>query len=226
MGNLYIDAPLKTRQIEQFIRETASSLHRDGAIIAFSGGLDSSVAAVLTVRSLGKDKVKLVYMPDRDSNPVHKKHAIMLADELGCDFSIQNISPVLWKLGTYNTLRLAYIPTRYFRKLALKFGRKHLVAVGPEDYAVARLRSEASSLFSRTNAYMESKHRVRMAKIYQMAEVRKLMVVGAANRTEWMTGNFCQWGIDHCARDYILDARSYDKIGSWVNGLNQRGQSC
>lgn len=46
---------------------------------------------------------------------------------------------------------------------------------------------------------MQSKHRVRMAKIYQVADVQNLMVVGAANRTEWMTGNFCQWGIDHCA---------------------------
>ncbi len=100
MHNLQIDAPLKTKQIEQFIQETFSRLRRDGAIIAFSGELDSSVTVVLTVRSLGKDHVKLVYTPDRDSNPIHKKHAIMLAKELGCTFSIQNISPVLWKLGT------------------------------------------------------------------------------------------------------------------------------
>ena len=25
------------------------------------------------------------------------------------------------------------------------------------------------------------------------------MVVGAANRTEWMTGTFSKWGVDHCA---------------------------
>jgi NAD+ synthase len=25
------------------------------------------------------------------------------------------------------------------------------------------------------------------------------MVVGAANRTEWLTGTFSKWGIDHCA---------------------------
>ena len=199
MADLYIDAPSMTGQIESLIRDAVSRLHRDGAIIAFSGGLDSSVAVVLTVRSLAKDKVKLLYLPDRDSNPLHGKHAAMLAGELGCAFSVQNISPVLWKLGSYRTLLLGYIPTRLLRKLALKFGRKHFVTTEPRDYAAARLRPGANSLFSRTNAYMESKHRVRMAKIYQVAEVQNLLVVGAANRTEWMTGNFSHWGIDHCA---------------------------
>jgi NAD+ synthase len=94
---------------------------------------------------------------------------------------------------------LAYIPTRYFRTLAVKFGRKHLVTMEPKDYLTARLCPEANSLVSRTNAYTETKHRIRMTKIYQIAEVQNLLVVGAANRTELMTGNFCQWGIDHCA---------------------------
>jgi len=199
MSSLHIDAPLMTQQIEQLIRETFSRLHRDGAIIALSGGLDSSVTAVLTVRSLGKEHVRLVYMPDRDSNPIHKKHATMLAEELGCEFSTKNITPVLRKLGAYKTLHLAYIPTRYLRKLATKFGRKHLVTLEPKEYATARLSAQANSAVARSNAYMETKHRVRMTQIYQFAEVHNLMVVGAANRTEWMTGNFCQWGIDHCA---------------------------
>lgn len=35
--------------------------------------------------------------------------------------------------------------------------------------------------------------------LYQYAETYKLMVVGAANRTEWLTGTFSKWGVDHCA---------------------------
>ena len=38
-----------------------------------------------------------------------------------------------------------------------------------------------------------------MVILYQYAEVRNLMVVGAANRTEWLTGTFSKWGVDHCA---------------------------
>ncbi|MHA1551301.1 MAG: NAD(+) synthase [Candidatus Heimdallarchaeaceae archaeon] len=38
-----------------------------------------------------------------------------------------------------------------------------------------------------------------MVKIYQYANQHNLMVVGAANKTEWLTGTFCKWGVDHCA---------------------------
>jgi len=40
---------------------------------------------------------------------------------------------------------------------------------------------------------------MRMVMVYQYAEIHNLMVVGAANRTEWLTGTFSKWGIDHCA---------------------------
>jgi NAD+ synthase len=38
-----------------------------------------------------------------------------------------------------------------------------------------------------------------MVMLYRYAEVHNLMVVGAANRTEWLTGTFSKWGVDHCA---------------------------
>jgi NAD+ synthase len=38
-----------------------------------------------------------------------------------------------------------------------------------------------------------------MIMVYQIADSEKLMVVGAANLTEWMTGTFSKWGVDHCA---------------------------
>jgi NAD+ synthase len=48
-------------------------------------------------------------------------------------------------------------------------------------------------------AYAVTKHRFRMAIVYRYAQARNLMVVGAANRTEWLTGTFTKWGVDHCA---------------------------
>jgi NAD+ synthase len=44
-----------------------------------------------------------------------------------------------------------------------------------------------------------AKHRLRMVLLYQRAGVHNLLVVGAANRTEWLTGTFSQWGCDRCA---------------------------
>jgi len=38
-----------------------------------------------------------------------------------------------------------------------------------------------------------------MVVLYQYAELNNLMVVGEANRTEWLTGTFSKWGVNHCA---------------------------
>jgi NAD+ synthase len=62
-------------QIETFIKDSVESLGREGAVLGLSGGLDSATAALLIVRSLGAEKVHLLYMPDRDSNPLHRRDA-------------------------------------------------------------------------------------------------------------------------------------------------------
>jgi len=62
-----------------------------------------------------------------------------------------------------------------------------------------RLDPEENSWTARANAYGMTKHRIRMAWLYQFAETRKLLVVGCINRTEYLTGSFSKWGIDHCA---------------------------
>jgi NAD+ synthase len=38
-----------------------------------------------------------------------------------------------------------------------------------------------------------------MVSLYLEAERQGGLVVGCANRTEWMTGTFTHWGCDHCA---------------------------
>ena len=69
-----------------------------------------------------------------------------------------------------------------------------------ENHLLAdRLHPEPNSWLAKGNAYAVAKHRMRMVMIYQYAEIHGLMVVGAANRTEWLTGTFSKWGIDHCA---------------------------
>jgi NAD+ synthase len=54
-------------------------------------------------------------------------------------------------------------------------------------------------MMARANAYAMAKHRLRMLLLYQQAETTNAMVVGAANKTEWLTGTFALWGCDHGA---------------------------
>ena len=186
-------------EIEEFIRTAQEKMQRDGAVVSVSGGLDSAVAAALTIRSLGIDKVHLLHMPERDSKPVHQKHARLLAKHLGTPLITRSITPVLRASGSYQLLPIGWIPGRWIRSKLVAFGRSNILRENEGNLLVDRLNPEPNSWFARGNAYAVTKHRMRMVVVYQYAEVHNLMVLGAANRTEWLTGTFSKWGIDHCA---------------------------
>lgn len=197
--DLKTDLPAMSKRIEEFILHSMKDLKRDGAVLGLSGGLDSAAAAMLCVRSLGKEKVHLIYMPERDSNPMHGKHAKGLSDHLGSKLGVINISKVIRAANTYKILPIGLVPGWKLRRWLVDYGRKNLINHNDERIFVDRLAPEGNSWMARGNAYGMSKHRLRMVLLYQYAEIRNLMVVGAANRTELMTGTFCKWGIDHCA---------------------------
>ena len=186
-------------QIEEYIRATIRKLNRDGAVVSVSGGLDSAVAATLTVRSLGIEKVHLLNLPERDSKPIHKEHAKLLVNHLGAPLIIQSITPILRASGSYRLLPIGYIPSRWIRTKLVGYGKSRFLTGGEDRLLADRLQPEPNSWFAKGNAYAIAKHRTRMLMVYQYAEIHNLMVVGAANRTEWLTGTFSKWGIDHCA---------------------------
>jgi NAD+ synthase len=175
-------------------------LGRDGAIVGLSGGLDSAVTATLTVRSLGSDKVQLFNLPEKDSKPIHQKHAKELAKHLGVKLKTKSITPLVKAAKGYRLLPIGFIPSRRLRSFIVRKSKSKILSKEEEEELLAnRLNPEAKSWIAKGNAYAVTKHRMRMVILYQYAEVNNLMVVGAANRTEWLTGTFSKWGVDHCA---------------------------
>ena len=60
----------KARQdIVEFVRNEVKNFGKDGVLVGLSGGLDSSTVAYLCVEALGKDKVRGLILPERDSSP-------------------------------------------------------------------------------------------------------------------------------------------------------------
>ncbi len=87
-----------TRALQVFLRE---QLKRTGYVIALSGGIDSSVAAALCVRAVGKDRVFGLLMPERDSSADTMRLSRLIAEHLQIAFAEENITPVLETLGCY-----------------------------------------------------------------------------------------------------------------------------
>ncbi|MGE5248882.1 MAG: NAD(+) synthase [Bacteroidota bacterium] len=196
---LEIDPERTCLEIEEFLKLKLRELGKQGILIGISGGLDSAIAAYLSARAAGADKVRLLYLPERDSKAVHGKHARLLADQLGIPLEIIDMTAILREMGAYELLPISAVPGRGLRELTARFGKRLLGLNTGRSIARARLRPEPDSFVAKGNAYAMSKHRLRMLLLYQRAEIHNLMVVGAANRTELMTGTFCQWGCDQCA---------------------------
>ena len=76
-------------------------LKRKGAVVALSGGVDSSVTAALAVRALGKERVFGLLLPEVDSSDESEHLGQLLAENLGIDYRTENIGPTLEAIGCY-----------------------------------------------------------------------------------------------------------------------------
>ncbi len=64
------------------------------AILGLSGGIDSAVTAVIAVRALGKENVRVVLMPSQYSSDHSVNDAKELAENMGIEYDIINIKKV------------------------------------------------------------------------------------------------------------------------------------
>jgi len=84
-----INVKLSQNQIDEEINKIClfiqEKVKQDKAVIAVSGGLDSDVIARLTVKAIGKSRIKLFIVIQKDLEDSHLQNARELALDLGID---------------------------------------------------------------------------------------------------------------------------------------------
>lgn len=79
-------------KITDFISDQVNSRNKEGVVIGLSGGIDSSVCAVLACKAIGNKKVKGLFMPEKGITPAR---------------DIRNVSNLARSLKIeYNTIRI------------------------------------------------------------------------------------------------------------------------
>jgi len=99
---LELDCAKETEAITQLLRELIlKRFKKRGAVVALSGGIDSSVVGALCVRALGKERVLGLLMPEKDSAEETLELSRLIADHLEISTVHEDITAILEAVGCY-----------------------------------------------------------------------------------------------------------------------------
>jgi NAD+ synthase len=186
-------------------RQIFKILKRRGAVLGISGGIDSSVAAILAVKALGKERVLGLLMPEEESSADSLRMGRLIADHLGLKTVLEDVTPILKAAGCYQRRDDAIrkvIPEYgpgYQCKIALPDFRRRdgykifsVVVRSPEGEEIrARLTAAAYlGIVAATNF----KQRTRKMMEYHHADRLHYAVLGTTNRVEYDQGFFVKNG--------------------------------
>lgn len=205
-GVLQLDAEAEADRIGRAVRAAVQNeLKRKGVVLGLSGGVDSSVVAALCVRALGKERVFALLMPERDSSGDSTRLGQLVADRLGIDSQVEDITSTLEAVGCYrrrDDLIRQLIPeyrADYKCKIVLpsvlsgaSYRVFSLVAEAPDGRQVTvRLTPQVMlGVVAATNF----KQRVRKMFEYFHADRLNYAVAGTPNRLEYDQGFFVKNG--------------------------------
>jgi NAD+ synthase len=195
-------------QIVNRLRQNVTEkLHRFGAVVGISGGIDSSVTLALAVLALGPEHVLGIMLPEKDSSKDSALFAKILADKFNVRTVVENITDALLGFQCYARRDEAvkrifpeYDPSRFKMKIGVK--TSGLYTNLPPLFSVTIIdpdgmeRSERlpAAEFKQIEAASNFKQRCRMSMLYYHAECLHYAVIGTPNKHEVEQGFFVKFG--------------------------------
>ena len=204
---LQFDPEQVIRQISESMREAVfSTLSRKGAVVAVSGGIDSSVCAALSVNALGKEKIYGLLLPEKDSSSSSRTLGEELCMHLGIAFELMNIAPTLEAIGCYswrdNAIRSVFpeYESGWKNKIAIsknllesdRYNFFKLIVESPEGIRMEK--RLPLNPYLQIVAATSFKQRIRKTVEYFHADRLNYAVVGTPNRLEYDQGFFVKNG--------------------------------
>lgn len=229
---LHIDPEAEAARIESEIRSRIlGDLRRRGAVVAMSGGIDSSVVATLCARALGVERVLGLLLPERDSSSDALRLGRLLAETLGITYLVEDIAPVLTAYGCYDrqveAIRQVFpeYGEGWRSKLILpsllegdRLNIIQLVVVSPTGMELSSRMPTAAYL--QMVAATNFKQRTRKALEYYHADRLNYAVAGTPNLLEYDQGFFVKLGdgaadikpIAHLYKSQVFQLAAYLRV--------------
>jgi len=202
---LEIDPEQAAGNIQRQIRTLVAADRADGITLGLSGGVDSAVLATLAARAVGPARLSCWYLYDHHSHPRLRRRAHAVARRLNVRLNCCNITAAMKRSGIAEPLvmkafRLFPALSRLLNtSLAARLCRElpFLATLRRDPIALGPIRS---FLYHHTVAAVENAfnagHVYRRRFLERHARRNNLLLLGAANKSEWMVGWFVKNGID------------------------------
>ena len=203
---LSIDPAAVTKKVEETLREQVlGHLRRRGIVVGLSGGIDSSVVAALAARSLGKEKVLGIFMPERDSSGDSLVLGRTVAEAIGIKTVLEDIGATVAAAGCYErqveAIRTVY--PEYGDGWKCKVTLPSIIEGDRLNVSQLTVQSPAGeqktarpplSAYLQLVAATNFKQRVRKMMEYYHADRLHYAVAGTPNRLEYDQGFFVKQG--------------------------------
>jgi NAD+ synthase len=203
---LQVDAERAANAIAAYLQDLRAARAAEGALLGLSGGIDSSLLAALAVRALGSGRVQAAYLYDRDSSAALASNAVRVAEWLGISLQRVSIEEAARERGAYDSTvtrltRLSPLVARLlhgaYRVLAGETPFVSSLRAGPGcDGGERGGAATRGAVGAYSGQGFVTRHRYRREYLEGLAPERNLVLLGAANRSEWMLGWFVDGGVD------------------------------
>ena len=203
---LTLDAARETARIAGATRKhVLAILRRRGVVVGLSGGIDSSVVAALCVQALGKDRVLGLMMPEHHSAGDSLRLGQRLAENLGIEALVEDITPALEGAGCYRRQEAAIrsVVSEYGAGWKCKLVLPSLLdgerlnvmrlTVQEPNGRIMTVRLTAAA-YLQLVAATNYKQRIRKMTEYYHADRLNYAVAGTPNRLEYDQGFFVKQG--------------------------------
>jgi NAD+ synthase len=175
-------------------------------MIGLSGGIDSAVLANLALHAVGRDSVHVAFLYDRDTAKEVSLNAQLVADHLGLELETQDIGPAMHERGLYAhwPIRITHLCPPSINRLIFRFCRliaavaRFMFTSSGDNRESLSHKLQSMIVKPRYNIDMgyHVRHVYRRSFLEREASSRNLLLISAANHSEYMVGYFSKDGID------------------------------
>ncbi|MCD6106671.1 MAG: NAD(+) synthase [Caldisericaceae bacterium] len=181
------------QQVVDFIAQYTNKLEKEGVVIGISGGIDSAVAAAVAKEAIGKDKLTLVHISERDTLKKNKISAQIIADFIGVPLKKKNITVPLISLGIYSLESIGgfFAP----ENIKVSYVKKRFNKISKDKQAyLNHISGKGNEQYRKDIAYYETKARLITVVLYKYANLENKIVIDTSNKTELSIGHCIRYG--------------------------------